>query len=81
MDPIANAESVLAVHCEGTSYRKMAERAGVPAKRALRLLRITLLTFRFMPGSQLRFRLGEFKWFDDSIAAGWSSRPDERYEP
>jgi hypothetical protein len=79
-DPGPTMGSIIAVECTGTDYGKMSTRARAVAERALRLLRATFREERWLPDFQLRFRLGPVVWFDDSIAAGWSSPPEEGSE-
>jgi hypothetical protein len=79
-DPRPAMTSVIAVGCSGTNYKKMGDRARPVAERALRLLRATLREDQWLPDRQLRFRLGESVWFDDSVAAGWALGPQEGWE-
>jgi hypothetical protein len=76
-DPGPLGGSVVAVKVVGTHYGKMSERARPVAERALRLLRATLREERWLADDQVRFRLGELVWFDDSVAAGWERRHEE----
>lgn len=70
------SRAIVAVRCAGTSHDRMAMRARTVAERALRLLRAALREDRWIHDSQLRFRLGSERWFDDEA---WAvSSPLER---
>jgi hypothetical protein len=72
-------QGVAVVACEGTNYSKMTERARETAAGGVRLLRAALREHNFIPENQLRFKLGEHAWFDDS-QAGWKRHPDDPFE-
>jgi hypothetical protein len=73
------SRAVVAVGCAGTSHDQMALRARDVAERALRCLRAALREDRWTLDSQLRFRLGRERWFDDG-AWGLSSHPGRASE-
>jgi hypothetical protein len=77
-DPKATMGSAIAVACRGTNYNRMRERARPVAEHALRLLRVSLRQHMVIHERQLRFRLGEFAWFDNRIN-GWELHPERAW--
>lgn len=74
-----SVRGVAVVACEGTDFSKMTERAKVSAGVAVRVLRSALREHNFIPENQLRFRLGEHAWFDES-QAGWRRHTADPFE-
>jgi hypothetical protein len=79
IDDQTPVHSIIAVQCEGTSGRRMMERAKETAEHALRLLRAGLREHRSIHNDQLRFRLGIHYWFtvNGEARPGWQRRPGE----
>jgi hypothetical protein len=71
--------AVLAVPVSGSNLQRMKRRAEVPARHALRLLRLAIPESRFVNELQLRFRLGDGYSFGPRLF-GWQTHADARWE-
>ena len=77
LDPPVGA--VIAVPVTGSNLGRMRRRAEVPARHALRLLRLAIPANRFVSEYQLRFRLGDGYSFGPRLF-GWETHADARWE-
>ena len=77
LDPPIGA--VVAVPITGLNLRRMRVRAEVPARHALRVLRLAIRENRFVTEMQLRFRLGDSYSFGPRLG-GWETHSDARWE-
>jgi hypothetical protein len=71
--------SVIAAPVTSSNLQRMRSRAEIPARHALRLLRLAISEHRFVNELQLRFRLGDGYSFGARLF-GWETHDDARWE-